>query len=49
MKKYFYTDGKDKFGPFTLEELKEKEISRETLVWFQELNDWKPAGVKYLN
>ena len=44
MKKYFYTDGTDKFGPFTLGELKEKNISRETLVWFQELGEWKPAG-----
>ncbi len=44
MKKYFYTDGTDKFGPFTLEELKEKNISRETQVWFQELGKWKPAG-----
>jgi hypothetical protein len=44
MKKYFYTDGTNNFGPFTLEELKEKNITRETKVWFQELGDWKPAG-----
>jgi len=44
MKKYFYTDGTEKFGPFTLEELKEKNISRETQVWFQELEEWKSAG-----
>ncbi len=44
MKKYFYTDGKEKFGPFTFEELKEKEISRETLIWFEGLNEWKSAG-----
>jgi hypothetical protein len=44
MKKYFYSDGTDKFGPFSLEELREKKISRETKVWFQELGDWKPAG-----
>lgn len=44
MKKYFYTDGTEKFGPFTLEELKEKNISRETQVWFQELEDWRAAG-----
>lgn len=44
MKKYFYTDGTNQFGPFTLEELKEKNITRETNVWFQELGDWKPAG-----
>lgn len=44
MKKYFYTDGTNNFGPFTLEELREKNISRETKVWFQELGEWKPAG-----
>ncbi len=44
MKKYFYTDGTNKYGPFTLEELKENNISRETQVWFQELEDWKSAG-----
>ena len=45
MKEYFYTDGTDKFGPFTLEELKEKKISRETLVWFKELENWTAAGI----
>ncbi|MGM0407592.1 MAG: CD225/dispanin family protein [Bacteroidota bacterium] len=44
MKKYFYTDGENNFGPFTLEELSEKNITRETKVWSQELDDWKPAG-----
>ena len=44
MKKYFYTDGTNNFGPFTLEELQEKRITRETKVWFQELDEWKSAG-----
>lgn len=44
MKKYFYTDGTNNFGPFTLEELGEKNITRETKIWFQELGEWKPAG-----
>ena len=44
MRKYFYTDGKNKFGPFTLDELQAENIDRETKVWFQELDDWKPAG-----
>ncbi|MDD4823245.1 MAG: CD225/dispanin family protein [Bacteroidales bacterium] len=43
MKKYFYTDGTTNFGPFSLEELKEKHISRDTMVWFQELGEWKRA------
>lgn len=44
MKKYFYTIGTNNYGPFTLDELKEKKISRETKVWFQGLGEWKPAG-----
>jgi hypothetical protein len=43
MKKYFYSDGNDQFGPFNLEELKEKKISRETLVWFEGMEDWQKA------
>ncbi len=44
MKKYFYSDGTTSFGPFTLEELSEKNIAKETKVWFPELGEWKPAG-----
>jgi|GEM_PF-1412493 hypothetical protein len=44
MKKYFYSDGTNNFGPFTIEELKEKGITRETMIWFQELGEWKKAG-----
>lgn len=44
MKKYFYTDGTNSMGPFTIEELKEKGITRETSVWFHELGEWKEAG-----
>ncbi|MCW0483447.1 DUF4339 domain-containing protein [Gaoshiqia sediminis] len=44
MKKYFYSDGTNNFGPFSIEELKEKEIGRETMIWFQELGDWQKAG-----
>jgi len=44
MQKYFYSDGTNSYGPFTLEELTEKNITRETMVWFQELGEWKPAG-----
>ena len=44
MKKYFYSDGTNKFGPFSLEELREKNITRETLVWFQGLSEWLPAS-----
>ena len=44
MKEYFYSDGVNKFGPFSLEELRGKNITKETLVWFQGLSEWLPAG-----
>ena len=44
MKKYFYMDGTHNLGPFTIDELRERRITRETKVWYQELGDWKPAG-----
>ena len=40
MKKYFYTNGKDKIGPFTFEELKEQNLSRETKIWYYGLDNW---------
>ena len=45
MKKYFYSDGTNNFGPFTIEELKEKGITRETMIWYQELGEWKKASI----
>tara|TARA_B110000240_G_C13337466_1_gene383993 strand:- start:197 stop:772 length:576 start_codon:yes stop_codon:yes gene_type:complete len=43
MKKYFLSDGKEKHGPLSIEELKKENISKETLIWFEGLEDWKPA------
>jgi hypothetical protein len=40
MKKYFYIIGNEQFGPFTFEELALEDISRETNIWFDGLNDW---------
>lgn len=40
MKKYFYTNGIEKFGPFSIEELKKENITRETKVWFYGLENW---------
>lgn len=42
--KYFYVEGSHTYGPYTLDELRGKNIARDTKVWFQELGDWKPAG-----
>lgn len=46
MKKYFYSNGKEKNGPFSLEDLKNKEINPNTLIWFEGLDDWTAA--KYI-
>ena len=43
MKKYFYSDGTNKLGPYTLEELKGIGIRRETKVWFNESGEWQKA------
>ncbi len=43
MKKYYYTNGKEKLGAFSLEDLKEENINRNTLIWFEGLDDWEEA------
>lgn len=43
MKHYFYSDGENQKGPFTFEQLKNENIKKETLIWFEGLDDWKPA------
>ena len=47
MKKYFYSNGSTKDGPFTLEELKygpkSSDINDSTLIWFEGLDDWTPV------
>ena len=43
MSQYYYTDGRERFGPFTFEELRDKGLTRETLVWKEGLADWVPA------
>ena len=40
MRKYFYTDGVSKFGPFSKDELKSQQIKRNTKVWFFGLEKW---------
>lgn len=44
MQNYFYLEGGVKLGPLTLEELKKRNIKRDTLVWCHPMADWKPAG-----
>jgi hypothetical protein len=40
MNKYFYTDGKEKYGPYSKEELRNKPISRTTKVWCYGMDKW---------
>jgi hypothetical protein len=44
MKNFFYSDGTNSLGPFTVDELKGKGITRETMVWYEGMGDWKKAG-----
>lgn len=43
MSQFYYTDGKERFGPFTMQELQSKNLTPETLVWKEGLVDWVPA------
>jgi hypothetical protein len=43
MKKYFYSNGQDKNGPVTLEHLKQTEITPNTLIWHEGLENWEKA------
>lgn len=40
MSKYFFTDGKEKYGPFTKDELRNQNISRKTKIWYYGLESW---------
>ncbi len=42
--KYYLHNGKDQTGPFSIEELKEKNITAETHVWFEGASEWVKAG-----
>ena len=44
MKEYYYSDGIEKYGPFSIEELKSHEIKEDTLMWSEGMDDWKPAN-----
>lgn len=44
MKKYHYTKEGNQFGPISIEELKDEKITKETMVWYEGLDDWVKAG-----
>ncbi|MFC5412005.1 CD225/dispanin family protein [Larkinella bovis] len=43
MKQYYYLEGNQQFGPFSLDELRSKNIQPTTKVWAQGLPDWVAA------
>lgn len=40
-KKYYYLSGKERKGPFSIEELKTKEFTKETFIWCKGMDEWK--------
>jgi hypothetical protein len=44
MTHYFIKEGKNEVGPFTMEQLKYRQLSKDTPVWFAGLEEWTTAG-----
>ncbi len=44
MRKYFIVAGYQRKGPYSIDELRERKITKDTLIWFFELSEPKPAG-----
>lgn len=45
MTQYFYSDdGKKSIGPLSIEEFEDIDIDKDTLIWFEGLKEWIPAG-----
>lgn len=44
MKKYYLHNGTEQEGPFDIQELKNKNLNKETKVWFEGLSDWTTVG-----
>jgi hypothetical protein len=40
MKKYFYTDGTNKYGPYSKDELLLQKITRNTKIWYLGIDKW---------
>jgi uncharacterized membrane protein YhaH (DUF805 family) len=43
MRKYFYSNGQEKEGPVTFEELRNLDINPDTLIWHEGMDTWKVA------
>ncbi len=44
MSKYYYAKDNERFGPYSLDELTNKEITKETLIWYKGLPEWITAS-----
>src|SRR5687767_2845066 len=44
LSQYYYSNGKERFGPFTMDQLRTKNIAFQTLVWKEGMTDWVQAG-----
>ena len=50
MRNYYYTDGKNRFGPFSLDEIKRQGLPGHALIWHPGLNGWiKKSEIAELN
>ncbi len=47
MTHYFIKEGKNEIGPFTMEQLKYRHVSKDTPVWFAGLEEWTTAEQVY--
>jgi len=41
MKSFYYLTGKDQNGPFTMDQLVEKDLTSETLIWTEGMENWQ--------
>ena len=44
MTEYFYLKDNDRLGPFSYQQLQEEPIFSDTLIWFDDLDDWTPLS-----
>lgn len=43
MKEYFFLKDRVHFGPYTIEQLRDKNLTPEILVWTEGFGNWKPV------
>jgi len=41
MKEYYFLSGKNQNGPYSIEELKTKQLTQETLIWTEGMGNWQ--------